>query len=139
MLRTSDVAPWLTGLSGWPSTSGVVVPVLPASFLGVTGYPDRAVFLAPTGGPGELLERAFDEPSYQFRFRGEQGDPQTAYDDTEALAAQVDDLLLSLEGTHVVGAHTLGLITRVGGPPAFLLRESQRVHFTGNYLFTASR
>lgn len=111
------------------------VPVLPGSLIGTGGYPDKVVFVTSVPGGGLLLEGATDVQNFQFRFRGSQGAPDAAYEDTEAFAKQIDAKLitaaypLTLNGTRVIRLY------RTGGPPAYLSSESRRAHFTCGYLF----
>lgn len=138
MILTVDLAPFLQALPHWPATATAVpIPVYRPDQLDIAGLQDRCVFATPTSGPGLLLENAFDVPGCQLRFRGPQGSPgDDGYDDVERMAQAVDKDLLNAAPTTIGGQH-VGLITRVGSAPTFLLRDSgRRVHFTGNYLFT---
>lgn len=104
--------------------------------------PAKVVVVAPTGGPGFSVEQSFDARSFQIRCRGPQGDPG---DIVEAMAWAVDYALVPPPmATPLtpfrIGNQFVNLVTRVGGPPAFLIRDKSRsVHYTCNYIFNAAR
>lgn len=105
----------------------------------IPSQPDRLVIVALTGGPGLAVEAAFDNISFQIRVRGlqrEKIDGPTAEDDAWA----IDRMLLEHAVPGQIGAQWVNAISRVGGPPGFLLRDSaQRIHLTCNYIFAVAR
>lgn len=132
-ISPQDVATFLSdaGLPAVASFDGH----LPAS-------PDELVVIAMTGGPGMTVDGVLDGVSFQVRSRGEQGGAGT---DVWAMAWAIDGLLVPPPASAPsspcrVGSQFVSEISRVGGPPAFLLRDSaRRAHYTGNYIFTVSR
>lgn len=97
-----------------------------------------AVVLALSGGSAPQLERTFDTPSVQVLARGNQTDHVGARD----LAWQIDDVLMDAVPPLTLGTPSVRVIsiTRVGGPPRLLTRDSaRRFIFTCNYIFTAAR
>lgn len=130
MLRTADLKAWLS-----TQLPGVAVLTLDQS----QPMPDRQVVVELTGGAGTVQERAYDRQSVQVRTRGAQRDRA----DAEALAAEVDDVMLGA-ATPVdmggPGAAHVNSIDRIGGPPAFLsMDESQRTTFACNYMLQVAR
>lgn len=131
-LTSADIAGFLTaqGLTAAPSRDGRL-----------PDQPDKLIVVTMTGGPGLTVEGVFDNVSAQLRVRGDQNDPDSAED----LAWATDYLLVPpplapplLPG--MIGGQYVQGVTRVGGPPAFLMRDSaRRTHFTGNYIFAVAR
>jgi hypothetical protein len=128
-----DVVAFLTqrGMKAKASYDGL----LPAS-------PDLLIVVAQTGGPGFAVEQAYDNVSFQLRSRGLQRDGGVSARDLawQADFALVPPPLADPVTPCMVGSQFVNLITRVGGPPAFLLRDSGgRSHYTCNYIFSVAR
>lgn len=131
-----DLAAWMrtaapAGL-GLASTV-VIVPIEQVDDPGVSG---QAIFVASTGGPGYMLDGATDVPTVQFRYQGEQGNMGDAYNLGEGFALSGDALMHAAELTRpVIGGKQVVRISRVGGPPAYLLTRNRQAHFTASYAF----
>jgi hypothetical protein len=133
----------IAGLGTWLHSAeiglDVAIPVLPGSLIDTPGYPDRALFVTSTGGPGlQLDDFGSDVQNFQFRWRGAEGDPGVAYEDTEILAKTLDlKLVRASYPTTIDGLNVLRL-WRTGGSPAYLATIRRKVHFTASYLFDAA-
>lgn len=131
-ISPADVAAFLTakGFTTAVSYNGHLPPA-----------PDPLVVIAPTGGPSFSVEQAFDNVSFQIRTRGKQSDDAGAWQ----LAWDVDYALIppplaAPAFPAMVGTQFVVKVSRVGGPPAFLLRDSgRRANYTGNYIFQVAR
>lgn len=134
MLTVADLDTWLHDAAG-PIALDPQIPVLPGSLVGTAGYPDKALFITGTGGPGLLLEGATDVQNFQFRWRGLQGDPASAYADAEVFAKTLDLQLVRLSCPLLIVDTKVLLVWRTGGPPAYLASTDRRAHFTASYLF----
>lgn len=130
-ITANDVAGFLTaqGFKGRASLDGKLPDV-----------PDSMVVVTRTGGPGESLEGAIDDVSFQLRCIGAQNDALSA----ETMAWDIDFMLcppppLSLLAG-LIGAQYVTKVQRVGAPPTFFLLDiAGRTHLTGNYIFSVSR
>lgn len=132
---TRDVATWLETLCaaaeieakvGYQHGPGDPLPT----------KPDRMVIVARTGGPGWALDGAMDDVAFQLRIRGGENN----YDDAEDLALSVDRAVLDSRWPQTIGGWTATIAQRVGGPPAFLVRDpARRTHFTCNYVLSIAR
>ena len=93
--------------------------------------PSWMAFLTVGGGAASSVEGAFDRPFLSVRAIGKQGD----YKGSEKFAQDLDAIFLSASGNTLVGeAPTLG-ISRTGGPPALLQRDSgDRYHWICSYI-----
>jgi hypothetical protein len=128
-----DVVAWLTdqGMTAKASYDGLLPP-----------SPDLLVVVAQTGGPGFSVEQAYDSVSFQLRSRGLQRDGGVSARD---LAWQADFALIPPPMAAplvpcMIGSQFVNLVTRVGGPPAFLLRDSAgRSHYVCSYIFSVAR
>lgn len=93
--------------------------------------PQRIIFATVGGGAGLTLEQLFDRPFITIRTVGRQG----SYDDAEALAWAVDTALLQFVSNGVIGSAPITYLTRTGGAPTLLLKDSaDRYHFTCSYI-----
>lgn len=106
MITVTQLAAWLTGL-------GIETPVQPSFFL--APVPVRSVFVTLAGGQGTLNEREMDRVTFAALCRG----LSHQYSDAEALAAQVDDAVLSVFCPTQIGGSFVNDIDRVGAPPRF--------------------
>lgn len=111
------------------------IPPSPSRLYTITG---------PNSGVGMNIEGAFDGLVMQLRTRGQQGQgtagKQAAAEDARMLAWQADRLLMEAKCPVMVGTQLVQLITRSGGPPTMLLRQtSGAVVFTCNYLLNVAR
>lgn len=125
-LTSKDVADFLVA-QGFPALS----------FSGhLPSQPDRLVIVALTGGPGLSIEGVYDNVSFQIRTRGKQRDDASAEEDAWA----IDRMLLEHSVPGTFGPQWVNRISRVGGPPGFLMRDSaNRVHLTCSYVFAVAR
>lgn len=134
MIAVADLTTWLQAQSWWPRDGVGPLAVYSPDQMDLKDLADRCVFVFPTAGSGFLLEQAFEVPAAQLRIRGAQGN----YPDAESLANVIDRGLAAAWPT-TIGAKAVQYISRVGGAPAYLLRDTaRRSHFTGNYLFTVA-
>lgn len=127
MIGASGLADWLKaeGVDEAYVTNGHIPPA-----------PDRLVIVTFTGGPGELRERTFDALSFQIRTRGK----QRIDGDGEALAWEVDDVLMGAVPPVSIGGVRVIRIVRSGGPPGFMERDAGgRTHAACSYIFEAAR
>lgn len=93
--------------------------------------PDDMVFLTLGGGSGLHLEYGFDRPFITVRTLGKQHD----YAGAEELALDVDDYLLSFDGSSMIGETYLLFITRTGGRPELAQHDvADRYHFACSYI-----
>lgn len=138
MILVSELAAYLHAA---PVSLDAATQVLPGALVGLSGVAggDRAIFITPTQGPGPTLEGAADVQNFQFRFRGVQGDPQSAYEDAEIFAKTVDLKLINATYPTTIGGRVVIRLWRTGGPPVYLASDSsRRAHFTCGYLFEAA-
>lgn len=127
MISTLDVA-------GFLSAGGVSVPIVREG--DVIRTPQRCVEVTATGGAGTSHERLFDRAAVQIRVRGDQGD----HDSAEALATQVDAVLMGAAAPMRIGGRPVVRIDYLGGPPAFVTRdEARRTVLACTYLIEIAR
>jgi hypothetical protein len=138
-LSGRSVADWLTGRLTDVLPQGTAIIGSGKAYQAdgsIIKSPDRLVILTRTGGPGLAYEGLFDGISFQARTRGAQGDP----DDAEDIAGYVDSAFVDASTPFDMSGHHVTRISRLGGPPAFLLTDSAgRTHLTANYVILASR
>jgi hypothetical protein len=92
--------------------------------------PQRTVFVSIGSGAGFSKEATFDRPLLTVRTIGKQRN----YDDGERLAWFVDSAFF-IESPRDVGTVRVLYVTRSGGSPTLLLRDSaDRYHFTCSYI-----
>lgn len=92
--------------------------------------------VARTGGPGWALDGVYDDISFQIRARGAENN----YDDAEDLALATDRAVTDASWPQTIGGWHAMVVQRVGGPPAFLVRDTaRRTHFTCNYVLSIAR
>lgn len=125
MLQVSDVLAWLP-------TLGITTPAENGYF--IPPDPDRLILVTLAGGPGLLYERVYDRVAVAIRTRGLQRQPA----DAEALAAQVDDTILSVVAPTQVGTVHVNDIDRAAPPRFAGLDKAFRSQFTASYLLTAA-
>lgn len=131
-----DLAAWMNTAA--PAGLGVAttVTIVPIDQVDDPGVSGQAVFVASTGGPGYMLDGATDVPTVQFRCQGDQGNMGDAYKLGESFALSIDMLMHAAEQTRpVIGDRQVVRISRVGGPPAYLLTRNRQAHFTASYAF----
>jgi hypothetical protein len=115
------------------------VPVASQAEMDDNSHVGRVLFLAPTGGPGLSLEEGvLDTQTFQFRWRGEQGNRDEAYADDEAFAQAGDAAVLRAPQPTVIGGRRVTVIQRIGGPPSYLASIGRQVDFVASYAFTAA-
>lgn len=106
------------------------VEILPGPDYHRSPNPGRLLIVSPNAGAGTTTDDLFDQPFFQVRSVGQQGD----YADAEALAFAVDSMLFSTAGVQMGATRTLRS-QRVGGGPSLLVYdEADRYHFVGTYL-----
>lgn len=126
MIVVADITAWLTSLGlTTPAVDGYWVPP----------DPDRLILIMLAGGPGLLYERAYDRQAVTLRSRGLQRQPA----DAEALATQVDDLILSAVPPVTVGSKHVNDIDRLSPPRFASADKALRSEFTATYLLTFAR
>ena len=93
--------------------------------------PGPMIFMTIGGGAGLETEQLFDKPFITTRVVSEQGD----YEGGEKMAADLDTIFLKVCGNAKVGNAKVLYITRTGGAPMLLEKDSgDRYHFTGSYI-----
>lgn len=93
--------------------------------------PNAMIYLAVGSGAGLSKEQVFDRPFITVRTIGLQGD----FDSAEQLAEHVDAGFLLLGSNGIVGSTTVLYVTRSGGKPTLLLKDTaDRYHFTCSYI-----
>lgn len=108
--------------------------------------PSEVVVVTPTGGPGFSVEQAFDNVSFQVRCRG-LAEQTNSGASARAMSWAVDFALvpppMAASGPLtpcMIGTQFVNRVTRVGAPPAFLLRDAGgKTHYTCNYIFSVAR
>ena len=110
-LPTTAIIDWITGL-GWDATQETGAPVLMGPY--VQPEPDKLCTITPVPGPGYMLEAAADAGAFQARVRGGQNDQPGA----EALAYQLDSLILGASFPAVIDGHVIIHVHRLGGTPS---------------------
>lgn len=91
---------------------------------------DRMIILTATPGPGFTVEQHISGNIVNVRCVGGQDDP----DDAEALASDVDGLMLA-DGNVQMGSQDALYVTWAGGPPAPFMKDSSlRTHFGCSYV-----
>lgn len=93
--------------------------------------PNQIVFVAVSGGAGPTTELLFDRPFVRVAVAGNQRD----YDSAEALAMQLDRILMRIDHKTVIGTSTVLYITRTGGGPSMSTKDdAERYHFACSYI-----
>lgn len=112
------------------------VDVLVVSGLEELESPDRLLFVTPSGGAGETMERMFELNSVQIRTRGVRNNPADAF----ALADRVDRALMDVEYPLRIGGRHVTKVQWAGGPPALVERDAAlRSVLSASYVFEVSR
>lgn len=126
MRKFSQMKAWLKQvLDGTPFSEFTVEP---GPMLADT--PGPYVLATLYGGPGEDVDGAMDDVSWQIRVVG----PQNDYETAEDAAEMIDLAMLGHHSSHIAGVWVSG-IRRVGGAPAPLMRdEAERTHFVCSYV-----
>lgn len=102
----------------------------------LNNWPSTVLFLTVGNGVGMTTEQMFDQVFITTLVIGLQND----YDGAEALAYDVDNLLLSVGSNTKVGTAQALYISRTGGPPQLVDFDSgQRYHFQNTYITEAAR
>lgn len=97
--------------------------------------PQAIVFATVGNGAGMVLEQLFDQVFITIRVIGRQND----YDGTEALAYDIDRLLLALNGNGTIGSTPVLYVVRTGGAPQLTDRDaSDRYSFQTTYITPAA-
>jgi hypothetical protein len=142
MIPVADLDAWAhAATSASPPGAGLDAAVLVASQAEMddNSHVGRALFIAPTGGPGLSLEEGvLDTQTFQFRCRGEQGNRDAAYRNAETFAQTVDAAVLRAPHPTTIGGRRVTVIARIGGPPSFLATIGRQVDFVASYAFTAA-
>lgn len=98
--------------------------------------PNSMVFLTLGNGAGLAKEGVFERPFIVARVIGLQMD----FDGAEALAYDVDDVLLGVDGNTMVGTALTLYITRTAGSPQLVdFDAANRYHFQTTYIAEAQR
>jgi hypothetical protein len=128
LTQTQLIIDWLTGL-GWDTTEESGAPIVPGPR--IRPSPDKIVHITGSGGPGYVMEGAADSSLFQARWRGPSNDPLAA----EALAAQMDSLILRAQFPATVDGVTIILVARLGSGPSPLPLDpgDLRYELTCNY------
>lgn len=130
MLRLADVEVYLRGRDpDRLKLPELIFRGLPTADLISRGL-DRMLILTTTPGPGFTVEQHISGNIVNVRCIGRQDD----YDDAEALASDVDGLMLADRNVQVGSVGAL-YVTWAGGPPApFMKDSSMRTHFGCSYV-----
>lgn len=140
-LKYADVQAFVqAGLEakGYGSTPTLPMPMLdpgPALASRVALSPGPILFLTLGNGIGLTTEALYDRRFLVVRVVGAQRD----YDFTEALAGDVDDLLLEQGGVVTMGSARLLYCTRNGSPQLVDYDASDRYHYQATYIVEAQR
>lgn len=128
MVKTSDLKEWLRARhDDLQFFQGPDIP----------DYPDAMCILTPTAGGGLSAEQVIDQPAWQLRVAGPQGDPNVT-------AAVAEDLIYAIEAdivinlpNQVLGGRRVIAAQRLGSQPTNLPSDSAgRVHFTVTVMLT---
>jgi hypothetical protein len=96
--------------------------------------PGALVTLGVGGGGGTVLEATYDQKFITVRAVG----LPNAYDATEALAYDLDGLLLSVTSPTLIGQARVLWVARVGGAPELIdFDTADRYHFQATYITPA--
>lgn len=129
MFSSRDIGAWL-------DANGITAPIEYDGEPLSTLMEDQVVVVSRSPGAKSQFERAFDVAGFQVVTRGNQDDSASG----EALAGQVDDLLLDTVCPVAIGDRRVIVIDRTGGPPTLVDRDTaRRTVFACNYLFTVAR
>jgi hypothetical protein len=134
-LKYSNVESFVSaGLSALGTYSPLPVfdpgPTPDLDALDLTG--DRLVIISIAPGGGMAVENIIDRVVVQVRSIGAQMD----YADAEQLAQDIDHNMLSLDVSQFIDGLWVVSISRVGGGPALLVKDSaDRYNFTCSYIW----
>lgn len=142
MLTFSDVKTFLNdGLlaAGYEVGGAKALPVIhPGPYNERTAKvtPQSLVFATVGNGLGLTTETLYDRVMVTVRALG----PQNMYDPAEALAHDLDRLLLDVANGHSLGAARTLYVHRAGGAPNLvLLDDAERYHFQATYVTEVKR
>jgi hypothetical protein len=124
------VCDWIISL-GWDAQQELGYPLYPGTE--ILNDPDKAVFIAGTGGAGYTTEEpATDAVTFQARVRGPADDPLAA----RLAADTLDALILSAPFPAHVDGVTVVHVHRLGGRPSMLPLDpgDRRYELTCNYV-----
>jgi hypothetical protein len=124
------ICDWIASL-GWNNQQELGYPLYPGTE--ILNDPDKAVFIAGTGGAGYTTEEpATDAMTFQARVRGPADDPLAA----RLAADTLDALILSASFPAQVDGTTVVHVHRLAGRPSMLpLDESdKRFELTCSYV-----
>jgi hypothetical protein len=125
-------------LAAWLCDNGLPEDVLVTLDGEIPEMPDRCAVLTRTGGPGTVVERAYEVGAVQIVTRDGQG--SASGEAAETLADLVDSILMAVEGAIAIGGKRVISVDQEGGPPAFLDRDDgDRVLYVCSYLFQVAR
>lgn len=125
-LTVESVGTWLASL-------GITVPVVDHYW--VPPKPDELVMVAFSGGKGLLFERAYDDRYITLSSRGPSRQPAGG----QALAEQVDEAILALDGPQTIGGVHVASIDRTAPPRAASTDKDYRVLYTAVYHLWVAR
>lgn len=125
----------VSAIRQWLKTLGVTTPIADGYY--IPPKPDQIVFITIAGGPGTINERVLDRLAFQVHCRGSQHRKLDVPDPAEALAAQVDSLILAVVAPVYIGGVFVNDVDRLGSPPRFSGRDlAFRSSFTASYILT---
>lgn len=138
MMRYSDLQAFVTEGLNSKGYTGANFPLLDPGPVTMKRLqmktPGSMLFLTVGNGIGLSVEALFDLPFVVVRVIGAQND----YDGAEALAYDVDDLLLSANG--LMGTAHVLYVTRTGGAPQLIdFDDAERYHFQTTYISEVQR
>ena len=125
MFDTPQIRQWLVDL-------GVTTPILDGP--DVPEFPDYCVIITSVGGGLLSYEGLFDQPMFQVRTRGRQGDQDSA----RSLALEVDEMLVFADLPYEIDDHSVISVNRTGGRPAPLPRNDEGSEDAGRYTYTCT-
>lgn len=136
-MRYADVETFVsTGLNNLGYGAGSKpMPVLDPGPWAIEGLrkrtPGSMIFLVLGNGTAQTTEGLYDRPFITVRVIG----PQKNFAAAEALAYDVDRLLLAVAGNGTLGSARVLYVTRTGGPPQLVdFDGADRYHFQTTYI-----
>ncbi len=131
MLRSSELAAWLTGLLPQSETA----PIIAGPLLGISEEPDRIVAIVRQGGNPPADEGIRYTIAFHVRVRGAQRD----YDSAELLTDTIDDLLLGAQMPAFIGASRVIAIAALARPAHTATDTAERAIIDSAYQVTTPR
>lgn len=127
-MRTGD-------LIGWLETRPVEIKYFQGP--NIPDYPDKMCVVTPAPGGGLDVEMSIDNPAWQLRVIGPQGDPNATASVTEDLIYAIEAEIILNAPRVVMGGKRVKASQRFGSQPTNLPPDTAgRVHFVVTVLLT---